>query len=294
MSDFPGFSEREIDVGEATIYARVGGSGPPLLLLHGYPQSHRMWARVAEKLVSRFTVVAADLRGYGRSSAPASQKGERYTKRAMAADAVALMRALGHERFSLAGHDRGGRVAYRLAFDHPECVEKLAVLDIVPTWEMWDAIDAAKALSSYHWQFLAQPEPLPERLIGGAPDYFIDHTLASWTGDKSLKSFAPDALDAYRAAFRDPARVHATCEDYRAGATLDREIDAADRDAGRRIAAPLLALWGEKGIPAKGVHPLEVWRRWAAEPSGEALPGGHFLPEECPEETTRALMAFFA
>ena len=151
MSDFPGFSEREIDVGEATIYARVGGSGPPLLLLHGYPQSHRMWARVAEKLVSRFTVVAADLRGYGRSSAPASQKGERYTKRAMAADAVALMRALGHERFSLAGHDRGGRVAYRLAFDHPECVEKLAVLDIVPTWEMWDAIDAAKALSSYHW-----------------------------------------------------------------------------------------------------------------------------------------------
>ena len=293
MTDFAGFAEHEISAGEATIYARAGGAGPPLVLLHGYPQSHLMWAKVAGALASRFTVVAADLRGYGRSSAPDSAKGERYTKRVMAKDVIALMSALGHERFAVAGHDRGGRVAYRLALDHPDRVTKLAVLDIVPTGEMWAGMDAARAMTVYHWMFLAQPAPFPETLISAAPAAYFDHTIASWTADQSVKSFAPDALAAYRAAFHDPARVHASCEDYRAGATIDRALDDADRAAGRKIAAPLLALWGAKGIPARGESPLEVWRRWAVHVSGMGLDCGHFLPEEAPEATAKALNDFF-
>ena len=293
MSDFAGFSTSDFALGEATIHARVGGSGPPLLLLHGYPQSHLMWARVAPALAERFTVVVPDLRGYGRSSAPPSHNGERYSKRVMAKDAVALMSALGHETFAVAGHDRGGRVAYRLALDHPEVVTKIAVLDIVPTWEMWAGMDAARAMTVYHWMFLAQPEPLSETLISAAPQAYLDHTLASWTGDGSLKSFAPEALAAYRAAFREPERVHATCEDYRAGATIDRALDEADRAAGRKIAAPLLALWGAKGIPARGESPLAVWRRWASDVSGKGIECGHFLPEEAPQATAEALAAFF-
>ena len=293
MSDFDGFAAHEINVGEATIFARVGGSGPPLLLLHGYPQSHLMWARVAANLAQRFTVVAADLRGYGRSSVPESHKGERYSKRVMAKDAIAVMSALGHEQFAIAGHDRGGRVAYRLALDHPDRVTKIAVLDIVPTGEMWAGMDAARALSVYHWMFLAQPEPLPETLINGAPTVYLDAKLGSWVGDHSLKRFTPTALAAYREAFQDPARVHATCEDYRAGATIDRALDEADRAAGRKIAAPLLALWGSRGIPAKGESPLEVWRRWAADVRGQGIECGHFLPEEAPEETAKAMLDFF-
>jgi haloacetate dehalogenase len=293
MSGFAGFSAHEIALGEATIFARVGGAGPPLLLLHGYPQSHLMWAHVAPALAARFTVVVADLRGYGRSSAPPSHNGERYSKRVMAKDAIALMSSLGHETFAVAGHDRGGRVAYRLALDHPERVTKIAVLDIVPTWEMWTGMDAARAMTVYHWMFLAQPEPLPETLIGAASQTYLDHTLASWTADRSLRSFAPDALEAYRAAFRDPVRVHATCEDYRAGATIDRALDDADLTAGRKIEAPLLALWGATGIPAKGEGPLAVWRRWASNVSGSGIECGHFLPEEAPEATTKALAAFF-
>jgi haloacetate dehalogenase len=293
MASFDGFNAHELALGEATIFARVGGSGPPLLLIHGYPQSHLMWARVSRELAAKYTVVAMDLRGYGQSSAPPSQKGERYTKRVMAKDAVALMDALGHSRFAVAGHDRGGRVAYRLALDHPEIVTKIATLDIVPTGEMWAGMDAARAMSVYHWMFLAQPEPMPETLISGAPDYYIDQKLANWSGDKSLRAFEPDALDAYRAAFRDPARVHATCEDYRAGATIDRALDDADRAAGRKIAAPLLALWGTKGIPAKGEDPLTVWRRWASDVRGLGIESGHFLPEEAPEATAKALAEFF-
>ncbi|HXT09742.1 MAG TPA: alpha/beta hydrolase [Roseiarcus sp.] len=293
MPEFAGFSAHDFALGEATIHARVGGAGAPLLLLHGYPQSHLMWARIAPPLAERFTVVVPDLRGYGRSSAPPSHNGERYSKRVMANDAVALMSALGHETFAIAGHDRGGRVAYRLALDHPEVVTKLAVIDIVPTAEMWAGMDAARAMTVYHWMFLAQPEPLPETLICAAPLAYLDHTLASWTGDRSLKRFAPEALAAYRAAFREPERVHATCEDYRAGATIDRALDEADRAAGRKIAAPLLALWGATGIPACGESPLDVWRRWASDVCGEGLEGGHFLPEEAPQATAKALAAFF-
>ena len=293
MPSFNGFSAHEIALGEATIFARVGGAGPPLLLIHGYPQSHLMWSRVAPSLAANHTVVAMDLRGYGRSSAPPSRNGERYTKRVIAKDAVALMSALGHDTFAVAGHDRGGRVAYRLALDSPQVVTKIAVLDIVPTWEMWAGMDAARAMQVYHWMFLAQPEPMPETLINGAPDYYIDQKLASWCGDKSLRAFLPEALDAYRTAFRDPARVHATCEDYRAGATIDRALDEADRAAGRKIAAPLLALWGAKGIPAKGEDPLTAWRRWASDVRGAGIDAGHFLPEEAPEATGKALTAFF-
>jgi haloacetate dehalogenase len=293
MSGFDSFAAREIALGEATIYARIGGAGPPLLLLHGYPQSHLMWARVADRLTSRFTIVAADLRGYGRSSAPPSQNGERYTKRAMAKDSLALMSALGFETFAVAGHDRGGRVAYRLALDHPERVTKIAVLDIVPTWEMWASMDAARAMTVYHWMFLAQPEPLPETLISGASECYLDHTLKSWTGDRSLRHFAPEALAAYRAAVREPVRLHAMCEDYRAGATIDRALDDADRAAGRKIEAPLFALWGAHGIPTKGESPLAVWRRWAADVSGKGVDCGHFLPEEAPEATAEALLGFF-
>jgi haloacetate dehalogenase len=290
---FPNFAEYNIPVGENVWYARIGGSGPPLILLHGYPQNHAMWRDVAPGLCERFTTIVPDLRGYGRSSVPPSTKGTAYAKRVMSDDIVALMRGLGHRRFRIAGHDRGGRVAYRLALDHPECVEKLAVLDILPTSEMWGAMDAYLAMKVYHWMFLAQPEPMPELLIARAWREYVDHTLASWTADGSLAPFHFEALESYRAAFADPARVHAMCEDYRAGATLDRAADEADVAAGAKIASPLLALWGDHGIPAASGHPLDVWRRWASDVSGHGVACGHFLPEEAPEATLAALLAFF-
>ena len=297
MSDidfFPGFAVREIVLDDVVLHARIGGEGPPLVLLHGYPQSHVMWRRVAPALAARFTLVVPDLRGYGRSSVPPSLYGEAYSKRVMAADIVALMRALGHERFRLAGHDRGARVGYRLALEHPERIERLAVLDIVPTGEMWRGMDAKRAMTVYHWMFLAQPEPLPETLIARAAREYVDHTLANWTATRSLACFDEGALASYRAVFVDPARIHAMCEDYRAGATIDRADDEADMAAGKKIAAPLLALWGQRGIPAKESNPLEVCRRWADDARGQGVDCGHFLPEEAPEPTQRALLDFFA
>jgi haloacetate dehalogenase len=248
---------------------------------------------VAPALAERFTLVVPDLRGYGRTSVPPSRAGDAYTKRRMGEDARALMAKLGYDRFSVAGHDRGARVAYRLALDHPEAVARLAVLDIVPTLEMWRGMDAARAMQTYHWMFLAQPEPLPETLIGGAPRAYIDHTLASWTAARTLAPFGP-ALDEYRAAFAQPERIHAMCEDYRAGATFDVSADETDLANGRRIRAPLLALWGAHGIPAAGSSPLDVWRGWAVNVAGEGLDAGHFLPEEAPEATARALISFFS
>lgn len=277
----------------AILFARLGGEGPPLVLLHGYPQSHAMWRRFAGELARRFTVVIPDLRGYGASSVPDSQGGVGYTKRVMAEDVISLMGAQGFHKFRIAGHDRGGRVAYRLALDHPDKVERLATLDITPTAEMWRGMNAARAMKIYHWLFLAQPAPLPETLIAAASQAYIDHTLASWTATNSLDCFA-DALPEYRAAFADPQRIHAMCEDYRAGATLDTAADEADLAAGRKIEPPLLALWGESGIPAAGESPLDVWRRWARDVRGQGLPGGHFLAEEAPEATLRALLDFFA
>ncbi|MBB3950839.1 alpha/beta fold hydrolase [Aureimonas jatrophae] len=291
---FEGFETRIVPGAGADIFCRIAGSGPPLLLLHGYPQTGAMWAGIAPRLAERFTVVVADLRGYGQSSQPDSRSGEHYAKRSMSNDMAAAMRELGHERFHLAGHDRGGRVAYRLALDHPEAVSRLAVLDIVPTLTMWERMDAARALSGYHWSFLAQPNPLPERLIGADPVFYLDHTLASWTASHSTSAFSPEALSEYRRAFNRPEAIHAACEDYRAGATIDRTHDEADRAANRRIAAPVLAIWGADGTPAKGGDPLDAWRPWVAgDLDGVEVPGGHFVVEEAPEDTLAALLAFF-
>ena len=288
---FEGFTERRIATSGAEIHAVVGGDGPPLALLHGYPQTHVMWHRVAPRLAEAFTVVAPDLRGYGRSSKPPGGEGSaNYAKRAMARDVVEVMAALGHDRFLLAGHDRGGRVAYRLALDHPDRVRRLATLDIMPTIEQFDRMDRRGALGSFHWFLLAQPSPLPERLIGGDPVSFLHDLLSRWSGAES--PFAPEAMADYERSFRDPETVRATCDDYRAGATIDCDLDAADRDAGRRIACPMLALWGDRGGDRRAAM-MEVWERWATDVRGAAIPCGHFLPEEAPSETAAALLDFF-
>jgi haloacetate dehalogenase len=291
---FPGFAERALAAPGGTIFTRIGGAGPPVLLLHGFPQTHVEWRLVAPRLAEKFTVVLMDLRGYGASSVPPSKGGAAYSKREMAKDAVAIMAGLGFFRFSLVGHDRGARVAYRLALDEPERVERIVVVDIIPTSDMWRTMDAARAMQTYHWLFLAQPAPMPETLIGGSSVAWLKHTLANWTGDKSLAAFGEAALEAYCVAFDQPERIHAFCEDYRAGATIDRRLDEEDEAAGRRIAAPLLALWGSKGIPSEGDDPLAMWRRWAPKAQGQAIAGGHFLPEENPVETAAAIMDFLA
>ena len=292
---FPGFDCLNIEGEGATIHLRKGGEGPPLLLVHGYPQSHVMWHRVSSGLSQRFTCVVPDLRGYGQSSVPSSDPEHlAYSKRAMARDLVKVMARLGHERFFVAGHDRGGRVAYRMAFDHPQAVKRLAVLDILPTWTYWDRLDRNGSLRIYHWMFLAQPAPLPERLIGAASDDYCDYTLAAWTAARDLSAIDPTALEHYRAQMRDPARVHALCEDYRAGAGPDFEFDAADRAAGRKIEPPLLALWGGSGIAPGAELPAEVWREWATAVTGKKIECGHFVAEEAPEQTLAALISFFS
>lgn len=290
---FEGFASRRVRTSGAEIFLRTAGDGPPVLLIHGYPQSHVTWHRLAPLLASGFRVVCPDLRGYGASDGPAADATHAaYSKRAMARDMVEVMQALGAERFAVVGHDRGGRVAYRLALDHPARVTALALLDIVPTIETWDATDMARALSSFHWQFLAQPEPLPERLIGHEPDFFLDWLLGSWAAPGF--GFDPAALEAYRAAFRNPSVIHATCEDYRAGATVDRATDDEDRTRGRRIECPVLVLWGDAGRPRKRQDVVEIWKRWAGDAHGRSLDCGHFLPEEKPDETAAELVSFFA
>ncbi len=297
MSDladlFPGFASHWVDTEHGRFFARSGGSGPPLLLLHGYPQTHVEWHKVAARLAEHFTVVAMDLRGYGWSSLPEGENGAGMSKRALAQDAVDVMEKLGHVRFSLVGHDRGGRVAYRLAFDDPGRLEKLAVIDIVPTAAMFADMDRTEgALRKYHWLFLAQPAPFPETLIGASARYYLDHTLSSWTATKDLSSFDPRAMEHYRRAFDDPSRVHASCEDYRAGALIDRLLDQADLDAGVKIEVPLLAIWGDGGLPASGAAPLEIWRQYARDVEGAAIKSGHFVPEENPDACVEALLAF--
>jgi haloacetate dehalogenase len=291
---FDGFVSRRIRCRVGEIAVRIGGSGPPLLLLHGYPQCHVMWHRVAPLLAARHTVVCPDLRGYGASAKPVGDPEHRtYAKRASAADLVELADALGFSRFAVAGHDRGGRVAHRLALDHPERVEKLAVLDIVPTRTVFAATDRDLALGYFHWFFLAQPAPLPERMIGADPDLWLETLLARWSGTRDLAPFEGPPLEAYRTSFRDPATIHASCEDYRAAATIDLEHDEADAD--RRIGCPLLVLWGEKGLMHRRFDVLATWREKAEGPvEGGALPCGHFLPEEAPEATASALERFFA
>lgn len=289
---FEGFRLEMIDTGEATIRVRHGGSGPPLLLLHGNPQTHFMWHKLAPRLAREFTVVAADLRGYGDSSKPPTAPDHApYSKRAMARDQVVVMQKLGHDRFFLAGHDRGGRCAYRLALDHPERVRKLAVLDILPTAEHFLRADMAFGLGYWHWYFLAQPFDLPERLIGADPDFFF-WARHPGSGPKPPGIFDPEAVADYLRCFHNPATVHAICEDYRAGATIDFAHDMEDRGQ-RRIACPLLALWGKRGRLNEWYDVLAVWRDWADDVRGGAIDSGHFLAEEAPDATYEALRAFF-
>ena len=290
---FEGFERLRIKTKEAEIETVKKGSGPPLLLVHGYPQTKAMWHKIAPGLAERFTVVATDSRGYGASSRPpAGDDHAGYSKRRMAGDLVEVMTSLGFERFAVAGHDRGGRVAYRMALDHPQRVTRLAVLDIVPTYEQFAAVDRQAALGSFHWYFLAQPPPFPERLIGADPEYFIRHMLGTWAGANSC--FSDDPLAEYIRCFKDPEVIHSSCEDYRAGAFVDCQLDEQDLKAGRKITCPVLAIWGDRGRSHKRRQVLETWRRWADDVQGEGLPCGHFLAEEAPEATRAALEAFLA
>jgi haloacetate dehalogenase len=253
-----------------------------------------MWHRVAPQLADAFTLIIADLPGYGWSDMPESDKEHLpYTKRAMASTMIDLMERLGHVRFALAGHDRGGRVGYRLALDHPGRLSRLAVLDILPTYDYWERINRLYALKIYHWSFLAQPFPLPETLIGTNGEFFLKQKMASQTKSKTLQAIDPRALEHYLAPFRDPSRVHAMCEDYRAGAYADYEIDKADHDAGTKITIPMLALWGDAGVASAAATPLDTWKRWATNVSGNPVDSGHFLTEENPEVTARLLKEFF-
>jgi haloacetate dehalogenase len=291
------FASAEVQTGETSIFLRRAGSGPPILLLHGFPETHLMWRSVAPLLARRFTVVCADLRGYGRSGCPVSAPDHApYAKRAMARDMVAVMERLGFHRFSVAGHDRGGRVAYRLALDHPERVARIAVLDVLPTAEVWERADARLALGFWPWSLLAQPEPLPERLMAAAPEAMVDDALGAW--GSPAEAFSQEARAAYIQALRDPARAHAICEEYRAAATRDREHDEADRRSARRIACPVLALWSGRGALnawyTEAGGPLALWRAWADDVQGRPLDAGHFFPEEIPDETAVALTRFFA
>ncbi len=290
------FTTAEIQTGETSIFVRSYGSGPPVLLLHGFPQTHLMWHSVAPLLARNFAVVCADLRGYGRSGCPVSAPDHApYAKRSMARDMVTVMERLGFPRFSVAGHDRGGRVAYRLALDHPDRVDRLTVLDILPTETVWDRADARFALAYWPWSLLAQPEPLPERILTAAPEAIVDDALGGWGSPSAV--FPPEVRAAYVQALRDPSHAHAICEEYRAAATIDREHDKAARASGRRIVCPLLALWSAQGpldtwyVEESG--PIALWRVWSDDVQGRVLNAGHFFPEEAPEQTADALNHFF-
>lgn len=290
---FPGFAAHWIDTDGGRIFARSGGSGPPLALLHGFPQSHLMWARLALQLAKRFTIVAMDLRGYGWSSAPRSKGGDQYAKRLMAADLVAVMEHLGHVRFSVVGHDRGARVAYRLALDHPGRIDRLALLDILPTSEVWRAIEAGD-MAPAHWKFLAGPAPGPEEEISRqTPDSYFTRLISQWTKAKDLRAFDPRALSGYRDAWRDSSRIHAFCEDYRAGAAADRRADEADLLAGQKIGCPTLILTGDFALTRSSKPALDVWRStFAPKAQGASIDAGHFIAEENPADTAEALLKF--
>jgi haloacetate dehalogenase len=287
---FDGFDEFDVATNGTTIHARRGGEGPPVLLLHGIPETHVMWHRVAPQLAERFTVVATDLRGFGASGTPPSTPDHApYSMREIAHDQVEVMHAVGHERFAVVGHDRGARCAYRMALDHPRVVTRLAVLDIVPTGEAFRRADMAFSLGYWVWSFLAAPEPVPEQLIARAPAVVVDHMLDAWSDVSDV--FPADVRAEYIAQFCDPERVHAICEEYRAAATLDYQHDEADR-ARRRIACPTLALWSATGAVAAWYEPLEVWKAWAHDVRGGPMASGHFLAEEAPDETARRLVEF--
>ncbi|MGB1871672.1 MAG: alpha/beta fold hydrolase [Candidatus Puniceispirillaceae bacterium] len=285
------FSSEVRIAGDVRIAFRHAGEGPPLLLLHGFPQTNMMWHRIAPALAEHFTVIAADLRGYGDSSAPDSDDEHApYSKRAMATDMAQLMTELGHDSFMVAGHDRGARVAHRLARDHADRVRRLAVLDIAPTAAMYGQTDMRFATAYYHWFFLIQPAPLPERMIGADPEFYLRSKCGQW--GRTAGAITDEAFADYLRCFQRPDTLHAMCEDYRAAATIDLVHDAADAD--RKLAMPLLALWGVEGFVGTHYDVLAEWRQVARDVSGHGVPGGHYLPEEAPDETLAALVNFFS
>lgn len=289
---FDGFTLTTVRVSDGAMRLRHGGSGPPLLLLHGNPQTHAMWHRIAPVLAQRYTVVCPDLRGYGGShKPPATADHAPYAKREMARDMIELMAELGFARFQVVAHDRGARVAHRLAVDHPQAVQKLALLDIVPTIEHFERADMAFGLGYYHWFWFAQPHPFPEMLISKAPeDWFFAHTARE---PKERDFFAPDALADYLEAARNPEMIRGMCEDYRAAASIDLLHDRASREAGEKIQCPLLVVWGEKGKIGVWYDPLAIWRQYAsAGVEGHAVPSGHYLAEEAPDAVLSALDGF--
>ena len=287
---FDGFETFDIQATGTTIHGRRGGAGPPVLLLHGIPETHLMWHRVAPILAERFTVVATDLRGFGDSGTPPSSPDHApYSMRAIAQDQVEIMASLGHDRFAVIGHDRGARCAYRLALDHPGSVSGLGVLDIVPTGDMLRDVDGAFIQGFWVWSFLSAPSPVPERMIALAPEIIVDHMLDTWSERRD--AFPAEIRSRYVEQFRDPGTVHAICEEYRAALTLDVQHDEADRGR-RRVTCPTLVLWSDAGPVGDGRHPLVAWRAWSDDVEGSAMQAGHFLPEEAPDETAQRLLAF--
>ena len=293
---FPEFEQKRVilpsEDGLIEIACQIGGSGPPLLLLHGFPQTKAIWHKVAPSLAKYFTVVASDLRGYGESSKPHGKNDHStYSKRAMAADQHALMKSLGYDQFFLLGHDRGGRVSHRLAADFPDSVLRLMVLDISPTLSMYEQTSMEFAKGYWHWFFLIQPEPIPETLIGANPEFWLKNHMGRHAG---TGIFSPDRWNEYLAGASNPLSMHAMCEDYRAAATIDLVHDRADREANKRIEMPLMVLWGEHGLVNKCFKPLEDWQKVAKNVSGKTVPCGHYIPEEMPELVIDEARSFFA
>lgn len=303
---FPGFSSQFITTSlGARIFVRVSepkGTKPPLLLLHGFPQTHIEFHKITPFLLPHFTIILLDLRGYGASSSvPHSSNGSGYSKRLMGQDCISVMEQLGYgdEKFAIFGHDRGARVAYRLAFDMLEKLSKVVVVDIVPTASMFRGFGDVKAgLKAYHWLFLAQPEPFPERMIGANEDgrVFLEHTLSSWTAAGTLENFDSEAMVKYREAYCNEEKIHTSCEDYRAGAFFDRVYDEEELERGRKIEVPVLAVWGERGLFAEAMKkkdaPLEVWQEYCTDVRGKGLICGHFIPEEDPQTLANEILQF--
>jgi len=294
--NFPGFEQKKISIpsddGAVEIAYQIGGAGPALLLLHGFPQTKAIWHQVAPALARDFTIVAADLRGYGQSSKPHGKADHStYSKRSMAADQHALMKSLGFDQFFLLGHDRGGRVSHRLAADFPESVLRLMVLDISPTLTMYENTTMQFAKGYWHWFFLIQPEPIPETMIGVNPEFWLKNHMGRHAG---TEIFSPDRWSEYLAGANNPVSMHAMCEDYRAAATIDLEHDRSDRDLGKKLEMPVRVLWGEHGLVNKCFDPINDWKRVANQVSGKTLPCGHYIPEELPSELIADARAFFS
>ena len=287
---FEHFTLSTFTTNNVSINYRIGGSGLPLLLLHGYPQTHVIWHKLADILAEKFTVIASDLRGYGDSSKPPTdEKHEPYSKRVTGNDQIQLMKHLGYDTFYLVGHDRGGRVGHRMALDHPDAIQKLVVMDIAPTYTMYKTTDMEFASAYYHWFFLIQPHDMPEKMIGAHPQFYLKKKFRSWGRDED--AFTAEAMAEYIRCFT-PEAIHASCEDYRASASIDLEHDQMDINQGNKINCPLLCLWGSKGFVGGKYDVIAEWAKWADDVVGRAIPCGHYLPEEAPEETLEALLGF--